>query len=129
MKQRFVYADNAATTRISEHVLNEMIPFLKDHYGNPSSIYSVGREAKVALEEARGKVAKALNADPNEIYFTAGGSEADNWAIRSIAELMAKKGKNTSSPQILSIMRYFTPCSHCKIRDLKSPIFLSMKRG
>lgn len=93
MKQRFVYADNAATTKISEHVLNEMIPFLKDHYGNPSSIYSVGREAKVALEEARGKVAKALNADPNEIYFTAGGSEADNWAIRSIAELMAKKGK------------------------------------
>ncbi len=93
MKQRFVYADNAATTKISEHVLNEMIPFLKDHYGNPSSIYSVGREAKVALEEARGKVAKALNADPNEIYFTAGGSEAGNWAIRSIAELMAKKGK------------------------------------
>ena len=93
MKQRFVYADNAATTKISEHVLNEMIPFLKDHYGNPSSIYSVGREAKVALEEARGKAAKALNADPNEIYFTAGGSEADNWAIRSIAELMAKKEK------------------------------------
>lgn len=88
-----MYADNAATTKISENVLKHMIPFLKENYGNPSSIYSIGRAAKVAVEEAREKVAKALNAEAREIYFTAGGSEADNWAIRSTAKLMKAKGK------------------------------------
>lgn len=90
---KFVYADNAATTRISDRVYDTMLPYLKEHYGNPSSIYSTGREARKAIEIAREKVAKAINAQPTEIYFTGCGTEADNWALKSTAELMAKKGK------------------------------------
>lgn len=93
MTKRFVYADNAATTRISETVISAMLPWLKDGYGNPSSIYSKGREAAVAIEEAREKVAAALNADIREIFFTSGGSEADNWALKSTAHMLSKKGK------------------------------------
>ncbi len=89
----FVYADNAATTKISDEVFEAMLPYLKDKYGNASSIYSLGREAKVAVEHARATAAKALNALPQEIYFTSGGSEADNWAIKGCAHQMAKKGK------------------------------------
>lgn len=91
--KRFVYADNSATTPVSEKVLNAMLPFLKEGYGNPSSVYSKGREAKVALEEARAKVAAAIGAEVNEIYFTGCGTESDNWAIKSVAKAMAKKGK------------------------------------
>lgn len=91
---RFVYADNAATTKISDTVFDAMLPYLKEHYGNPSSIYSIGRDARKAIEVAREKVAKAINAQPNEIYFTGCGTEADNWAIKSTVELLSKKGKN-----------------------------------
>ncbi|MEG2813978.1 MAG: cysteine desulfurase NifS [Oscillospiraceae bacterium] len=92
--QKFVYADNAATTNISKNVLNAMMPFLTEHYGNPSSIYSIGNDAEKAREVARQQVAKALNAKPTEIFFTSCGSEADNWALKSTAQLMLKKGKN-----------------------------------
>lgn len=88
-----VYADNAATTMMSKTAKEEMMPYFDVVYGNPSSLYSFGQEAKVALEEARDKVAKALNADPKEIYFTSGGSEADNQAILSAAAIGARKGK------------------------------------
>lgn len=91
--KRFVYADNAATTQISDRVLGAMMPYLKEHYGNPSSIYSVGREARIAIETARQKTAKALNADPTEIYFTGCGTESDNWALKSTAAVMKAKGK------------------------------------
>lgn len=91
---RFVYADNAATTQISDRVLDAMLPYLKEHYGNPSSIYSIGRDAKKAIEVARTQVAAAINASPTEIYFTGSGSEADNWAIKSTMRMLAKKGKN-----------------------------------
>lgn len=91
--KRFVYADNAATTAVSPSVLRAMEPFYTDFYGNPSSLYSVGQKAKKALEEARRNIAACLNADPNEIFFTSGGSEADNWAIKGTAHLLAKKGK------------------------------------
>lgn len=91
---RFVYADNAATTKISDSVFNAMLPYLKDIYGNPSSIYSIGRESKKAIEVSREKVAKAINAQPTEIYFTGCGTEADNWAIKSTVELLSKRGKN-----------------------------------
>ncbi len=88
-----MYADNAATTKMSESVLAAMMPYMTNVYGNPSSgLYSLGREAKAALEGARALIAKCLGADPEEIYFTSGGSEADNWAIRGIAEAYAKKG-------------------------------------
>lgn len=82
---RTVYLDNSATTKTDEIVLKEMIPYLTENYGNPSSIYKIGRENKKAVEEAREKVAKVLNCEPSEIYFTAGGSESDNTAIRGIA--------------------------------------------
>jgi cysteine desulfurase len=88
-----VYADNAATTKLSESSLNSMMPFLQDVYGNPSSLHSVGQKAKEYLEAAREDVANAIGAKPKEIYFTSGGSEADNQAIRTAAFLGAKKGK------------------------------------
>ncbi len=91
--KRFVYADNAATTPVSQTVLNAMLPYYTEKYGNPSSLYAIGREAKKALEEARANVANHLGALPNEIFFTSGGSEADNWAIKGIAHELAKKGK------------------------------------
>lgn len=90
---RLIYADNAATTKISKEVLDAMLPFLTNEYGNPSSLYSLGRSAKRALELARETVAKQINAKPNEIFFTSGGSEADNWAIKGIALNQAKLGK------------------------------------
>lgn len=91
---KFVYADNAATTAVSKEVLDEMMPYFGDKYGNPSSIYSKGREAKEALDAARKKVADAIGADEQEIFFTSGGSEADNWAIRGIAQSNIKKGRH-----------------------------------
>ena len=93
MEKRFIYADNAATTAVSEEVLNAMLPHFTKAYGNASSIYKLGRDAQRDIENAREKVAKAIGADPKEIFFTSCGSEADNWAIKGIAENMAKKGK------------------------------------
>lgn len=89
-----IYLDNAATTKVSDRVLEAMLPYLKEQYGNPSSIYTLGREASIALTNARTRCAEVLGAKPNEIYFTSGGSESDNWAIRSAAETMKEKGKN-----------------------------------
>ena len=91
--QRQIYADNAATTRVSPHVVEAMLPYYTECYGNPSSLYSVGRNAKKPLEEAREAVARCLGAQPSEIYFTSGGSEADNWAIKGVARELKKKGK------------------------------------
>ncbi len=90
---RYIYADNAATTAVSRTALNAMLPFLTENYGNPSSLHTVGQRAAEALLDARERVARVLNADPKEIYFTSGGSEADNQAIRTAAALGAKKGK------------------------------------
>ena len=88
-----VYADNAATTQMSDSVLKAMMPLLTDIYGNPSSLHSVGQIAKEHLEAARETVAECIGADPKEIYFTSGGSEADNQALRSTAYIGARKGK------------------------------------
>ncbi|MCI8601587.1 MAG: cysteine desulfurase NifS [Oscillospiraceae bacterium] len=93
MMDHLVYLDNSATTRVSEPVLRAMLPFLTEQYGNPSSIYTLGQQAKAAIEEAREKVAKAINAKPREIFFTSCGTESDNWAIRGTARRMAAKGK------------------------------------
>ena len=90
---RFIYADNAATTPVSQSVLKAMEPFYTKFYGNPSSLYSVGREAKKPLELARESVADCLGALPNEIFFTSGGSEGDNWAIKGVAHMLKEKGK------------------------------------
>ena len=91
--KRYVYADNAATTAVSPQVVEAMLPFLTEHYGNPSSLYSLGQTAHNAVEAARGQVAALLGAQTEEIFFTSGGSEADNWAIRGIAGMQARKGK------------------------------------
>ena len=88
-----VYADNAATTKMSSHAINAMLPYFDKIYGNPSSLHSIGQEAKEALDAAREKVAACLGCEPREIYFTSGGSEADNQAIRSAAINGARKGK------------------------------------
>ena len=90
---KIIYADNAATTAMSDKAIEALTPYLKEVYGNPSSLHTVGQTAKEALEEARARVAKCLNADPNEIYFTSGGSEADNQCIRSAAVNGLRKGK------------------------------------
>ncbi len=89
-----VYADNAATTKLSETALEKMLPFLKENYGNPSSLHTLGQKAKSDLENARETVANAINASFKEIYFTSGGSEADNQAIRTAASIGLRKGKN-----------------------------------
>ena len=89
----YVYADNAATTKVSPTAVAAMMPFLTEEYGNPSSFYSLGQRAAEALVKARETVAECLGAEPGEIYFTSGGSEADNQAIRSAAFVGAKKGK------------------------------------
>ena len=87
------YFDNSATTRVKEEVLNEMLPFLSIEYGNPSSMYGIGRSAKRAIEEARKRVASLINCKPEEIYFTSCGSESDNTALKGIANKYNKKGK------------------------------------
>ncbi len=95
-----IYLDNSATTPLKKEVLDEMMPYLTEHYGNPSSIYKIGREAKAAIEAAREKVAAAINADPKEIFFTGCGTEADNWAIKGIALAKEKKGKHIITSKI-----------------------------
>jgi cysteine desulfurase len=89
----YVYADNAATTQVSQRAMQAMLPCFTQYYGNASSLHTVGQEAAEKLQEARETVARLLNADPKEIYFTSGGSEADNQAIVSAAQLGARKGK------------------------------------
>ena len=93
MEKRYIYADHAATTAVSDAVLQEMLPYFQQHFGNPSSIYEKGRENERAIIDARARVAKCLGADPKEIFFTAGGSESDNWAIKGVADKLAAKGK------------------------------------
>ncbi len=93
MEKRFVYVDNAATTKVSQSVLDAMMPYLVEHYGNASSVYSIARTAKRAIEEARGKVAAAIGAESREIYFTSCGTESDNWAIKGAAMRFASQEK------------------------------------
>lgn len=97
---KLIYVDNAATTALDKDILEKMMPYLTEIYGNPSSIHKKGREAKEAVEKSRIKVAAAINCEPKEIYFTGGGSEADNWAILGVAKAKAKKGKHIISTEI-----------------------------
>ena len=95
-----IYLDNSATTKTDEEVVKAMLPYLSQSYGNPSSIYKLGRENRKAIEETRNQVAKALNCETNEIYFTAGGSESDNTAIRGIAHSYQSKGNHIITSKI-----------------------------
>jgi len=101
MMSRFVYADNAATTKLSESALEAMLPWLSEGYGNPSSVYKLGRASRRALDGARDQLALALGAKPEEIIFTGSGTEANNWALRGIcAQLGEKKGRHVISSAI-----------------------------
>lgn len=91
---QFVYADNASTTKLSETALKAMMPYLTSSFGNPSSVYGLGRQAKEAVEQSRELISQALGAKPSEICFTSGGTEADDWAIRSALQLQSSKGKH-----------------------------------
>lgn len=97
---RKVYMDYAATTYVKREVLEEMMPYFTEKFGNPSSFYSISRETKIALDKARNRVAKALNCLQSEVYFTAGGSEADNWAIKGIATANKEKGNHIITTKI-----------------------------
>ena len=89
-----MYMDHAATTYAAPEVVEAMLPYFSEKFGNPSSVYGIGQENKAAVEEARAKVAAAINAEPNEIYFTAGGTESDNWALKGVAFANIRKGKH-----------------------------------
>ena len=95
-----VYFDNSATTKLDEDVLTKMLPYFNNEYGNASSIYKIGRESRKAVEDAREKVAKAINCKPNEVYFTSGGTESDNTAIRGIAYAYKEKGNHIITSKI-----------------------------
>lgn len=95
-----IYLDNAATTKTAPEVVEAMLPYFTEHYGNPSSIYSLGSAAKEAVTRARERIAATLGAKTNEIYFTGGGSEADNWALTATAEAYAGKGKHIITSKI-----------------------------
>jgi cysteine desulfurase len=94
MSDRNIYMDHAATTPVRKEVIEAMLPYFNEKYGNPSSIYSIGRDSKKAIEEAREKVAKVIGAEPREIFFTGSGTEADNWAIKGVAYANRQKGKH-----------------------------------
>lgn len=98
--KRFVYMDHAATTPVKKEVLDEMMPYFSEYYGNPSSIYSLSNYSNIAIDKARDQVAKALHAKKNEIYFTGGGSESDNWAIKGVASKHIEKGNHIITTKI-----------------------------
>ncbi|MDR7855990.1 cysteine desulfurase NifS [Tissierella sp.] len=98
--KKYIYMDNAATTPVKQEVLDEMLPYFTEKYGNPSSVYSLSSMSKRAIEDSREKIANVINADRREIYFTAGGSEADNWAIKGIAFGNKQKGNHIITTKI-----------------------------
>lgn len=98
--EKLIYLDNSATTPLKKEVLDAMMPYLTENFGNPSSIYKIGRDAKAAVEKARKQVADAIGAKPTEIYFTGCGSEADNWAIKGTAFAKQNKGKHIITSKI-----------------------------
>lgn len=97
---KFIYLDNAATTRTAPEVVDAMLPYFSQFYGNPSSVYSLANESKKAVADAREIIAESIGAQKQDIYFTAGGSEADNWAIKAAAEAYASKGKHVITSAI-----------------------------
>ncbi len=137
MDKRYIYADNAATTKVSDSVLNAMMPWFQENFANPSGLYSPATSAARAVRQARADIAKCLNAEPGEVFFTSCGTEADNWAIKSAVELTSKKRIITSKLEhhaVLKTCEYlktkgfeitYLPCSESGIinpEDLKKAI-------
>ncbi len=137
MDKRYIYADNAATTRVSDRVMSAMMPWFQDNFANPSGLYSPATSAAKAIRQARADIAKCLNAEPGEVFFTSCGTEADNWAIKSAAQLTGKKRIITSRLEhhaVLKTCEYlktkgfeitYLPCSESGIidpEDLKKAI-------
>ena len=98
--KKVIYLDNAATTRVRPEVVEAMLPYFTEHYGNPSSVYDFSTPCKKAMAHTREVIAGSLGASENEIYFTNGGTEADNWALKAAAEAYASKGKHIITTQI-----------------------------
>jgi cysteine desulfurase len=113
-----VYFDNAATTPLDKEVLNEMLPFMEDHFGNPSSIHSFGRKTRSAIEEARKKIAKLLCVSPSEIFFTSGGTEADNMAIHGSVFDLGIKHAITSKIEHHAVLHTLQKLAHDKVIEL-----------
>ena len=114
---RLIYLDNAATTQVYPQVLDAMLPFFTEHYGNPSAIYSFANEAKKAVDQSRSTIADLIGADTDEIYFTGGGSESDNWALVATAEAYESKGKHIITSKIehhaiLHTCEYLEKCGY-----------------
>ena len=110
-----IYFDNAATTPVRKEVLEEALPYFSEHYGNASSVYSIARESKKAIDKARTQVANAIGAEPAEIFFTAGGTESDNWALKGIADSMSSKGKHI----ITSVIEHHAILHTCEYLEAK----------
>ena len=115
---KVIYLDNAATTATRKEVVEAMLPFFTESFANPSSIYSIAAKNKEAINNARATIASAINAKPEEIYFTAGGSESDNWALKAAAEAYAKKGDHIITPKIEHHAILHT-CEHLEKQGLK----------
>lgn len=98
--EKIIYMDHAATTPVRKEVFDEMMPYFSEYYGNPSSIYHLSNFSKIAIDKARERVAKAINAEKNEIYFTGGGTESDNWALKGIASKLRDKGNHIITSKI-----------------------------
>ena len=98
--EKLIYLDNAATTKTAPEVVEAMLPYFTEHFGNPSSVYGFAAANKTAITEKREVIANALGADTSEIYFTAGGSESDNWALKATAEAYETKGNHIITTKI-----------------------------
>ena len=124
--KKIIYLDNAATTKVAPEVVEAMLPYFTEYYGNPSSVYELAGISKKAVTEGREKVASVIGANPNDIYFTAGGSESDNWALKATYEAYKSKGNHIITTK-MSIMPSCIPVNGWKNRVQRSHIWMWMK--
>ena len=124
--KKIIYLDNAATTKVAPEVVEAMLPYFTEYYGNPSSVYELAGISKKAVTEGREKVASVIGANPNDIYFTAGGSESDNWALKATYEAYKSKGNHIITTKI-EHQPYCIPVNGWKNRVQRSHIWMWMK--
>ena len=126
--EKLIYLDNAATTALRPEVFDAMKPYFLENYSNPNSIYTFAQQSKKVMEESRETIADLIGAKPKEIYFTAGGSESDNWAIKGCAEAFASKGKHIITTKIEHHAVLHT-CQYLEKKDTKLLIWMWTKTG